>query len=95
VRIWRDHTGTFAHHLLDPSSGTPAWTGLIGVTALGSSALEAETLSKMALLSGPEGARELLHEHGGVIVHDDGEAEIVGLDQSLVTFAPAGAGAIA
>ena len=31
-----------------------------------------------ALLSGPEGARELLRESGGLIVHDDGEAEIVG-----------------
>ena len=48
------------------------------MTALGSTALEAETLSKMALLLGPEGAREVLAEHGGVIVHDDGEVEAVG-----------------
>jgi hypothetical protein len=51
---------------------------LIGATALGDSALEAETLSKMALLSGPEGARKVLREHGGVIVHDSGEVEAIG-----------------
>ena len=40
--------------------------------------MEAETLSKMALLTGAEGAREVLAEHGGVIVHDDGAVEILG-----------------
>ena len=58
VRLWRRADGGgFAHHLLDPSTGEPAWTGLIGVTALGATTLEAETLSKLALLSGPERAR--------------------------------------
>jgi FAD:protein FMN transferase len=78
VRVWRDRHGRFAHHLLDPASGEPAWTGLIGVTALGASALEAETLSKMALLSGPLGARGVLALHGGLIVHDGGEVEEIG-----------------
>jgi FAD:protein FMN transferase len=78
VRIWRDESGGFAHHLLDPSTGRPAWTGLIGVTAIGGNALEAETLSKMALLQAPRGARKVLAEHGGLIVHDDGEVEAVG-----------------
>jgi thiamine biosynthesis lipoprotein len=78
VRIWRDAHGRFAHHLLDPSTGAPAWTGLIGATALATTALEAETLSKMALLLGPEGARAVLSEHGGVIVHDSGEVEAIG-----------------
>jgi FAD:protein FMN transferase len=78
VRVWRTPDGGFAHHLLDPSTGLSAWTGLIGATALGSSALEAETLSKMALLLGPPGARRVLAEHGGVIVRDDGEVETIG-----------------
>lgn len=78
VRIWRDAEGRFAHHLLDPASGEPAWTGLVGVTALGDSAVEAETLSKAALLSGPERGREVLAEHGGLLVHDDGRVEPVG-----------------
>ena len=71
--------GRFAHHLLDPETGEPAWTGLVGVTALGSTALEAETLAKAALLSGPEGGRAWLAQHGGVLVHDSGKAERVGL----------------
>jgi FAD:protein FMN transferase len=78
VRIWRGADGSYAHHLLDPASGEPVWSGLIGATALASSALEAETLSKLALLSGPAGARRALAEHGGLIVHDDGDVELVG-----------------
>jgi FAD:protein FMN transferase len=78
VRIWRDGDGRFAHHLLDPASGEPAWTGLIGVTALGDTAVEAETLSKAALLSGPARGREVLTERGGLLVHDDGGVEAVG-----------------
>ena len=78
VRIWRDADGHFAHHLLDPASGEPAWTGLVGATALGDTALEAETLSKAALLSGPEGGRRLLAERGGFLIHDSGRVEPVG-----------------
>ncbi|HET7122372.1 MAG TPA: FAD:protein FMN transferase [Solirubrobacterales bacterium] len=78
VRIWRDAEGRYAHHLLDPASGEPAWTGLVGATALGDSAVEAETLSKAALLSGPERGREVLAERGGLLVHDSGRVELVG-----------------
>jgi thiamine biosynthesis lipoprotein len=78
VRVWRTPDGGFAHHLLDPSTGAPAWTGLVGATALGESALEAETLSKTALLLGPLGARRVLSRHGGVIVRDDGDVEEIG-----------------
>ncbi len=78
VRIWQRADGTYAHHLLDPSSGEPVWSGLIGATALAPTALEAETLSKLALLAGPEGARRALAAHGGIIVHNDGTAELVG-----------------
>ena len=78
VRIWRRTDGSYAHHLLDPFTGSPLWSGLIGATALGASALEAETLSKMALLSGPRGARAILAARGGVIIHDSGEVEAIG-----------------
>jgi FAD:protein FMN transferase len=78
VRIWRDGDGGYAHHLLDPATGRPAWTGLIGATALGDTAVEAETLSKAALLSGPEGGRLALSERGGILVHDSGRVELVG-----------------
>jgi thiamine biosynthesis lipoprotein len=78
TRIWRNADGRYAHHLLDPSTGEPAWTGLIGVTALGDTALEAETLAKAALLSGPDGGRAVLAERGGLLVHDSGRIETVG-----------------
>lgn len=88
VRIWRRADGSYAHHLLDPSTGSPVWSGLVGATALGDTALEAETLSKMALLLGPEGARGVLAEHGGVIVHDDGEVEAIGCVVGLINERP-------
>lgn len=78
VRVWRRADGAYAHHLLDPASGEPAWTGLVAVTSLAGSALEAETLSKTALLVGADGARAILAEHGGLIVHDSGRVELVG-----------------
>jgi thiamine biosynthesis lipoprotein len=78
VRIWRDERGRFVHHLLDPASGDPAWTGLVGATALGDTALEAETRAKAALLSGPVEGRRILAAKGGLIVHDDGAVEAVG-----------------
>ena len=78
IRLWQDSEGRFSHHLLDPSTGEPAWTGLIGATALAPSALEAETLAKTALLLGPGGAVRVLEEHGGLVVHDSGDVQIVG-----------------
>ncbi len=77
-RIWRRADGSYAHHLLDPGTGAPVWSGLISVTALADSALEAETLSKMALLLGPGGARDVLAEHGGVLVDESGRVEVAG-----------------
>ena len=77
-RMWRRSDGTIAHHLLDPASGRPAWTGLLMVTATAASAFEAETLAKWALLSGPDGARRILERQGGLSVHDDGDVELHG-----------------
>jgi thiamine biosynthesis lipoprotein len=77
-RLWRGDDGRVRHHLLDPATGAPAWTGLVSATALAPTALEAETLAKVALLSGPARARELLAANGGgVLVHDNGSLEEV------------------
>src|SRR5262249_60987239 len=88
VRLWHRLDGEIAPHLLDPSTGEPAWTGLIGATALGGTALEAETLSKMALLSGPEGARRVLAAKGGVIIHDSGQLEAIGPIEGEISDRP-------
>ena len=53
ARIWQRPDGSYAHHVLDPATGRPAWTGLVAATAVADSALEAEVLAKTALLSGP------------------------------------------
>jgi FAD:protein FMN transferase len=75
-RCWVGPDERPAHHLLDPSTGEPAFTGIVQATALARSALLAETRAKAALLSGPEQAGAWLPE-GGVLVHDDGQAEVV------------------
>ena len=76
-RVWRRADGTCAHHLLDPSTGESAWTGLVSATAVADTAIEAEALAKAALLAGPEAGRALLR-HGGVLVLDDGTVVRVG-----------------
>jgi thiamine biosynthesis lipoprotein len=75
-RSWLDARGRPAHHLLDPATGRPAYTGLVQVTALAPTALEAEIRAKAALLSGPATARDWLPD-GGVLVADDGGFAVV------------------
>jgi thiamine biosynthesis lipoprotein len=75
-RLWQRSDGSYAHHLLDPGRGVPAWTGLVAVTAVAACALEAEVLAKTALLSGARRARRLL-TRGGVLRYEDGRVEIV------------------
>ncbi len=70
-RAWLDAHGHPAHHLLDPGTGRPAFTGVVQATALAPTAAEAEMRSKAAVLSGPDDAAGWL-PHGGVIVLDDG-----------------------
>jgi thiamine biosynthesis lipoprotein len=75
-RSWIGPDGRPTHHLLDPSTGRPAYTGLVQVTALAPTATDAEMRAKAALLSGPERARDWLG-HGGVIVFDDGSHAVI------------------
>jgi thiamine biosynthesis lipoprotein len=76
-RSWTDEAGRPAHHLLDPRTGAPAFTGIVQATALAPTAAGAEVLAKAAILSGPARAAEWL-THGGVIVLDDGRRHVVG-----------------
>ncbi len=75
-RSWLDGGGRPAHHLLDPASGRPAFTGVVQVTAIAPSALGAEIRAKAALLSGPATAPRWL-PHGGLIVYDDGSHRVI------------------
>jgi thiamine biosynthesis lipoprotein len=75
-RSWLNSDGRPGHHLLDPSTGRPAYTGVVQVTALAPTAFDAEIRTKAALLSGPERAADWLPD-GGLIVHDDGHFVVV------------------
>jgi thiamine biosynthesis lipoprotein len=75
-RSWLDSSGRPAHHLLDPASGRPAYTGIVQATALAPSGALAEVHAKAAVLSGPEGAAGWLR-WGGVVVLDDGSHRVV------------------
>ena len=79
-RSWLGEDGRPAHHLLDPSSGRPAYTGVIQATALAPSATLAEIHAKAAVLSGPSGAARWLR-WGGVIVFDDGSHRVLEADR--------------
>jgi FAD:protein FMN transferase len=75
-RSWLDARGRPAHHLLDPATGRAAFTGLVQVTALAPTALEAEVRAKAAILAGPDHARDWLPA-GGVLVGEDGGFDVV------------------
>jgi thiamine biosynthesis lipoprotein len=87
-RCWLGADGRAAHHILDPHSGKPAYTGIVQATALAHSALLAEVYAKAALLSGPDGAAEWL-PHGGILVRDGGEVDVVAGDRPLPEIAVA------
>jgi len=86
-RCWIDAGGA-AHHILDPRSGEPAFTGIVQATALAPSGLLAEVYAKAALLVGPERAEDWL-PHGGVVVRDDKAVEVIAARQALSESAAA------
>jgi thiamine biosynthesis lipoprotein len=85
-RSWTTDGGCPAHHLLNPRTGAPAFTGIVQASALAPTAAQAEVLAKAAVLSGPARAAEWLG-HGGVIVLDDGRHQVVGPEGSAETGA--------
>lgn len=65
------------HHLIDPSTGTSAETGIAAVTVVANEASLAEVLAKAAYLAGPDEAIELLATASvtGIIVNDNGDVQ--------------------
>ncbi len=70
-RCWFDGRDP-AHHLLNPATGRPAFTGVVQATAFAPDAARAEGLAGQALLSGPSAGRQVLQPFGGLLVLDDG-----------------------
>ena len=64
------------HHLIDPRTGLPADTGVVQVTAVAPTGLEAEVRAKTALLRGPDAAARALPD-GGAYVTADGSLHVV------------------
>lgn len=85
-RSWEGAGGAPAHHLLDPATGEPAFTGVFQATALAPSAFLADVQAKWALLSGPELAPSRL-PYGGVLVLADGSVETVAARTPIETAA--------
>jgi thiamine biosynthesis lipoprotein len=79
-RHWRAGTAR-AHHLIDPRSGGSAESDLAQVTVAAPSAELADVLAKTAFLRGARAATDLLAHTpgiGGVLVSNEGVAEVVG-----------------
>jgi Membrane-associated lipoprotein involved in thiamine biosynthesis len=79
-RVWTAADGTPRHHLIDPTTGLPAASGLAGVTVVTARGWQAEVLAKAAFLAGPvEGAALLEANHAsGLLVADDGSLHEAG-----------------
>ena len=74
-RRWQT-AGGWQHHLIDPRTGRPSDSGVISATVLAGSAASAETLTKAAILLGPEeGIRfiETQENAKGLLVLEDGQ----------------------
>lgn len=76
-RVWWDTGGRPAHHLLDPGTNRPAWTGVLTATAKAPTAALAEALAKAAVLGGPSRGRGILAAHGGVLIEYDGRVHVM------------------
>ena len=78
------------HHVIDPTTGTSASTGLASATAIAAEGWQAEILAKAAFLAGPREGRRLLAGPRGApwsgttgLLVDDGGAilDVVGLER--------------
>lgn len=69
TRRWR-RDGAELHHLIDPTTGRPAVTDLVRVTAIGEDAVDAEVLAKTLFLRGSSAA--VAADAPAVLVLDDG-----------------------
>jgi thiamine biosynthesis lipoprotein len=85
-RHW-ERNGRPVHHLVDPTTGTPAWTGVASVTVVAGEAWRAEVLAKAVFVAGADAGPELLRAAGagGLIVDDAGAMQrLHGLEEFLV-----------
>ena len=81
-RVWGPE-GDRRHHVIDPSTGQPAVSGLASATVIAAEAWQAEVVAKAAFLAGSVDGAALITDAGatGLVVTDDGAVlELDGLD---------------
>jgi thiamine biosynthesis lipoprotein len=68
------------HHLVDPTTGAPARSGLAGVAVVAGRAWWAEVVAKAAFVDGPAAGRARIEAHGlaGYLVDDAGAVHSAG-----------------
>lgn len=74
------------HHVIDPTTGRPARTGVATATVIAMRAVDAEILATAALLTGDRAGIDLLamHDASGLIIDDDGNRHATADLQDLV-----------
>jgi thiamine biosynthesis lipoprotein len=84
--------GVRRHHLLDPRTGEPSWTGLWSATAVASSCAQAEVAAKVAFVLGPTAGARFLRAKGlaGLLAGEAGRWWPVGAWPAGTSEAPEG-----
>ena len=81
-RYFLGNSGKRYHHILDPFAGYPAESGLVSVTVVAHSSMDADALSTILFIAGMEKGLELLKRFSG--------AEAVFVDSDLQVYVTEG-----
>lgn len=74
LRTW-EHAGESQHHLIDPRTGRPSKTGIVGCTVVAGTAAWAEAMTKVPFSASLDETMALFEHHrlAALVIRDDGE----------------------